>query len=263
MEIFYFAVGLALLLVGASSIVNNSLALANKVKISPLIIGITAVSIGTSLPEIAIALFGGIEKTTDIALGNIIGSNIANIGLVFGISILLNPLKIGRFKTQRNSIINGGLSLLFFIILVFNSLNIAFGTLFLILGALLIIHNVKQGFVGAAYEDKKMLKNIKTTDKSLFKIILVFIFSLLLIVIGSRLTINYGLLLADLFQVPSVIIGITAIAIGTSLPELAISVFGIIKKEDKLVVGNILGSNIFNILIGGGVLGIFTAGGLS
>ena len=262
MIVILFLLGLSFLIIGASGIVSSSLSIAKRVRISPLIIGITVLAIGTSLPEITIAVFGGIDKATDLALGSIIGSNIANIGLILGILILLGGVKIGKYKTQRNSLINFFLSIIMLIILISNTLNFSVGVIFLVFGFIVLFLQIKQGIKGALFEDKDLLDNIKPSDKKIFTLGLLFIFSLIILSFGGKLSVDYGIALAKLFEIPQTIIGITAIAIGTSLPELTVSIVGLIKKQEKMVIGNILGSNIFNVLFGGGILGLYNTKGL-
>ena len=262
MIIFLLLLGLLLLIVGATGIVNSSLGVASKIRISPLIIGITVVALGTSLPEITIAIFGGIDRATHLALGNIIGSNIANIGLILGFLILLGGIKIGRYKTQKNSLINLFLSIIMFIVLVVNKLSLTVGAIFLTLGFAILWFQIRQGINGALIEDRYLLNKIKSSGKNVFILGFLFIVSLIALAVGGKLTVDYGIALARLFEIPQTVIGITAIALGTSLPELTVSIIGLIKNQEKLVVGNILGSNIFNTLIGGGILGIYKVGGL-
>jgi cation:H+ antiporter len=261
MIVLLFLLGIALLLLGASGVINSSLAIASKIRISPLIVGITAVALGTSLPEITVALFGGIDNAGDLAMGNIIGSNIANIGLIFGLSILIDKIRVGRYKTQRNLLINLLLSIFIFFTLLINKLTFYAGVLFIFSGIILLWLQIKQGLKGALLEDKELLKNIKASDRNVFILVVLFIISLITLAIGGKLSVDYGVLLAQLFKIPQAVIGVTAVAVGTSLPELAVSIIGLVKKQDKLVIGNILGSNIFNILFGAGVLGLFNTRG--
>ncbi|MDP3974597.1 MAG: hypothetical protein Q8P65_01260 [bacterium] len=256
MEILFFVFGLTLLLIGATGIINSSVLIGNKFRISPLIIGITAIAIGTSLPEITIAIFSSIDNTPDLALGNILGSNIVNIGLIFGIS-LFSGLNIGTYKTQTNSLISLLISISFFILLLFNYLGLIAGFFMLLIGFFLLKFQIKQGYIENLIKNK-VINSKKTMPKSKQLILfLYFIISLLSLIFGGKLTVDYGIILASLLEIPQLVIGITVIAIGTSLPELTISIIGLIKKQEKLVIGNILGSNIFNILFGGGILGLY------
>lgn len=257
MPILFFLGGLVLLLFGAGGVVNSALGIARKIRISPLVVGITAVAIGTSLPEITVSFFGGVDRATHLALGNIIGSNIANIGLILGVSILLDGIHVGRYKTQSNAVIYFLLIIAIFLILLTGSLNFVFGTMLILSGFAVLWWQIRQGINGALIEDKKLLQQMAKTHENPLILGLYFILSLTFLVIGGRLLVNYGVILANLFNISQTAIGITAVALGTSLPELAVSIIGLIKHQEKLVVGNILGSNIFNILFGGGILGLY------
>lgn len=253
---FLFILGLALLLLGSSGVVKNALIISRIAKISPLIVGVTVVAIGTSLPEITVSFFGGIENTHGLALGNIIGSNIANIGLILGVSLLVKRIYIGKTKTQKNMLVTLFISLILFMTLLTGGLTIIHGLIFVILGFGFTIWLVKHG-------RKDELPEELSSKKSGNVVLVVgsFILSIAVLIIGGKLSVDAGVAIANLLKIPQAIIGITALAIGTSLPELAVSVIGLTRgssqHEEKLVIGNILGSNIFNIVFGAGTLGLF------
>ncbi len=254
---FLFIIGLTLLLLGSTGVVKNALIIARLAKISPLVVGVTLVAIGTSLPEITVSFFGGLEKTHGLALGNIIGSNIANVGLIMGVSLLIKRIYIGTKKTQKNMHFTLLISLIFFITLMVGGLTIIHGILFVILGFAFIGWLIRQGRKDELPEEL-LIKHRKVNP---LVVIMVFTLSIAAMVLGGKLLVDAGIAIANMFKVPEAIIGITALAIGTSLPELAISVIGLTRAssqhEDKLIIGNILGSNIFNILFGAGTLGLF------
>ena len=237
--------------------------LAGKLKVSPLVIGFTVVAIGTSLPEISIALQSGLNHTTDLSLGDIVGSNIANIGLIFGLALVFRSVYIGTLKTQRNMLLYLSLSTVFFFILLLMGLQALTGLLLLLIGVVAIIWQIKQGKQGALDEDKELLNELGKDHR---KPIIAFIFlglSLAALLFGSKLLVDSGVRIANLLGVSPFLIGIVVVSIGTSLPELAVTVTSLLKKEEKLAVGNILGSNIYNILIGGGILGVFNTKGIT
>lgn len=261
--IILFLTGLFLLLLGSRELVRNALTLAGKVRISPLVIGFTVVAIGTSLPEITVTLFGGINKANDLALGNIIGSNIANIGLIFGFALIFRSIYIGTLKTQKNMLLYLLLSTVFFLLLLLMRLQVIEGLFLLSLGILTIFWQIRQGKKGALEEDKAVLDELGKDHRSPLLAVLLFVLSLSALLIGSKLLVDSGVRLAHLFGVSPFLIGIVAVSIGTSLPELAVTVTSLLKKEEKLAVGNILGSNIYNILFGGGILGVFNTKGVN
>ncbi|MFH1827016.1 MAG: calcium/sodium antiporter [bacterium] len=262
-SIVVFVAGLLLLLFGATGVINSALNIASKIRISPLIVGITAVAIGTSLPEITVSIFGGISQATQLALGNIIGSNIANIGLLFGILILFNRIHVGRYKTQNNVTTYFFLSLIIFLILYTNNLNSILGFILILSGIAILWLQIRQGLKGALVEDKKLMRQTKKSHKNSFVLSLTFIVSIIALIIGGKLLVSYGVVLANIFNISQAIIGVTAVAVGTSLPELAIIIVGLFKGENKLIVGTILGSNMFNILFGAGILGLYKVDGFN
>lgn len=263
LTVVIFLFGLFLLLLGSKELVRNSLILAGKMRVSPLVIGFTVVAIGTSLPEITVTLFGGLDKATDLALGNIVGSNIANVGLIFGFALIFRSIYIGKLKTQKNMLLYFLLSTAFFFILLFGKLLVLEGILLLLLGILAIVWQVRQGRQGALEEDKAVLDELGRDGRHPALALFLFILALSALLIGSKLLVDSGVEIAHLLGISPFLIGLVAIAIGTSLPELAVTITSLLKKEDKLAVGNILGSNIYNILFGGGLLGIFNSGRLS
>ena len=263
-SIILFLTGLFLLLLGSKELVRNALVLAGKVRISPLVIGFTVVAIGTSLPEITVTLFGGIDKANDLALGNIVGSNITNIGLIFGFALIFRNIYIGTLKTQKNMLLYLLLSNVFFLLLLLMRLKVTEGLILLSLGILTIFWQIRQGKKGALKEDKAVLDELgKDHSRNPLLSVLLFILSLLALLIGSKLLVDSGVSLANLFGVSPFLIGIVAVSIGTSIPELAVTVTSLLKKEEKLAVGNILGSNIYNIFFGGGILGVFNTKGVN
>src|SRR3989344_3250445 len=262
-NIILFLIGLFILLLGSRELVRNALILTGKIRISPLVIGFTVVAIGTSLPEIFVALQSGFNNTTELSLGDIIGSNIANIGLIFGIALIFRSIDIGKLKTQKNMIFYLFLSTAFFLILLLAKLQVLEGLLLLSLGILAIFWQVRQGKNGALEEDKEALDDLSKDHRNPLPAVLLFALSLPALLVGSKLLVDSGIELAHLFGVSSFLVGIIAVSIGTSLPELVVTITSLAKKEEKLAVGNILGSNIYNILFGGGILGVFNAKGVS
>jgi len=159
-SVLFFVLGLGLLVIGGRGVVDNALTIASRLKLSPLIIGITIVAIGTSLPEIVVSFFGGLDKATDLALGNIIGSNISNIGLIFGLLLLINGLYIGSIKTQKNMIFYLVLSIVFSFVLLFGRLNLIHGIILLVFCFLVLTWQIIQGRKGSFEEDKENFEKL-------------------------------------------------------------------------------------------------------
>lgn len=257
MHAILFLVGLVLLLFGSRGVVANSLRIAKLLKVSPLVIGITLVAIGSSLPEMVVSLFGSLDKAPGLALGNIIGSNIANIGLVFALSLFMTPVYVGAHKTQQNMIVVSVLTLFLLISIFLTGITPLHGLLFIFLGFGMIWWQIHQGQHDKSYE-KPTEKIIPR--KPLITAILFFL-SLIVLLAGGKLLVDEGIGLAESLGIAPAIIGISAVAVGTSLPEVSIAITGLLhhgtKNRERLVVGTIIGSNIYNILFGVGILGLF------
>lgn len=256
MAALLFFIGLVILLLSSKGVITNAVLLSRLTKIPPFIIGVTIVAIGTSLPEMVVSFFGGLDKASDLALGNILGSNIANIGIILGTALLLQPLHIGRFRTQKNMHITLLVGLVFFAMLMTDGISQFFGILLMLCGIGVIVWTVMQE-KDTAFQDEEQIKN----TRSPIVILLLLLIALCGLAFGGKLLVDNGVLLAQFLGVPEAVIGITAVAVGTSLPELAVTLMALSKhgskNEEKLVMGNILGSNIFNILFGAGMLGVF------
>lgn len=256
-HILIFLVGLAALYFGAEWLVQGSSRLAKSLNIRPIIIGLTIVAFGGSAPEAAVSIVAAFKQNSDIALGNILGSVIANIGLVLGLSALIRPLKIQFSTITKELPIMLGAAILFFLLAL--NLTIAFweGLLLFIGIVLFLIYSVRQGvkeknknhLVEKEYEE--FLEGKKNTR---IKLILLVILGLVLIVGGANLLVKSGVFIAQRLGVSELVIGISLIAIGTSLPELAISTVAAYRKEADISAGNVIGSNIFNIFFVIGVV---------
>jgi cation:H+ antiporter len=253
--------GLAVLLVGAEWLVRGSSRLAFYLGISPLIIGLTVVSFGTSAPELATCLFSAHHGRGDIALGNIIGSNIANIGLILGLAGLLTPIRVDDALNTR---------LLPFLLVVSavlfwfsRSLEISRieGLVLLALFVLYIWYCLKAARLGtrspkvsAGLTDREPATTRGDEEKpadggsSLFKNISLVIIGLIMLGVGAELLIRGAVEFALLVGISEAVAGVTVVALGTSLPELVASVLAAVRKMPGMALGNIVGSNIFNVL---------------
>ena len=249
--------GLTLLLVGGASLVRGASGIAEAHGISPLVVGLTVVAFGTSAPELVVSVMGAIEGETDIAFGNIAGSNLANLGLVLGTAALISPIAI------KGQIIRRELPLLLLatttlMIMTLDSqlrgfdpvLDRSDGLVLLLLFGIFVYIMIMNFFW---QEEDPLLSTIASLSPQLdtrtsqaWMFILVGIFSLGL---GGELTITQGVILAEILNVSTTIIGMVIIAIGTCLPEFVTSIIAAMRKEADLCVGNVIGSNIFNILL--------------
>lgn len=240
-------IGLILLYFGAEWLIRGSSALALRMGLSPLIIGLTIVGFGTSSPELLVSVRAAMAGSPDIALGNVIGSNICNIALILGLSSLIRPLSINRQLVQLDVPVMIGCSILLIIFLVDAELTRMEGGI-LFLGILVYVgYSLYTAFrektQGAEPEGEKAAARAIV----LFSVLLVIV-GLCLLIFGARLFVDGAIDLAESMGVSKAVIGLTIVALGTSLPELATSVVASIKNEGDISAGNIIGSNIFNIL---------------
>ncbi len=248
-NIIYLVIGLLGLGLGAKWLVQGSAGLATKWGVSAVVTGLTIVSIGTSSPEIIVTALASFRHESDLALGNVLGSNLCNTLLILGVASLLKPLKINRLLMQRDLVIMIGISLLVFAMASKGSLTILDGAILLSIFVIYMIYLLKRAKAGELITDREMGKIPKKSSTMWIEVVV----GLALLVIGSHLTVDNASQLASDFGVSPFIIGLTVVAIGTSLPELATSVTAAYKEEGDIAVANIIGSNIFNLLI---VLGI-------
>jgi len=266
LNVFLFLLGLFLLYLGAELLVRGSARLALMLRISPIIVGLTIVAFGTSSPEFLVSFVAAIKGNIGVSVGNIVGSNIANIGLVLGLSALLRPI------SHFNQDIKGELIWMTAVAIVFwlFSLNnvIGFWEGFLLFAGIIVftLLLVRESMKERKNNTNPDVPNIETgykfidrLSKNTKTILFTFtaIIGIIVLAFGSRLTIDSAVLIAEVLGVSQVVIGLTMVAFGTSLPELATGIISVIKKENEILVGNVIGSNLFNILGVAGPIALF------
>ena len=250
MDFFIFAflltTGLILLIKGADLFIDNISDLGKKIGLSDMFLGITIVALGTSIPEVFVSISSVINLKPEIAIGNSIGSNIANLGIVFGFTCFLITRSIITLNL-RDIFLLFLTSLLAGYVLFDYKISISDSILMIGLFVLFTLHLMRQ----------KPQKNLVTSiTKSTLQLVLFSLLSLILLLIGSELTVAYGSKLASLIGISDVVVGLTMVAIGTSLPELATSYSALKQKKGNLVIGNIIGSNILNIVLVFPIIGL-------
>ncbi len=251
-QILLLILGFAFLIKGADWLVDGGAALARKYRVPELAIGLTIIAFGTSMPEMVVNVFAAYNGHCDIVYGNILGSNIFNLLAILGIAGLISPL-IVQASTVWKEI---PLSLIAVVLLYVLSNTIFTQNQLLTRWDALILLAMFALFL--YYVSRQLKKEIKTTEPkgkefTTFKIVLFIVLGLACLVAGGRLVVNNSVKIAEVLGISQTIIGLTIVAIGTSLPELATSVVAAIKKNNDIAVGNIIGSNIFNIFF---ILGI-------
>jgi len=258
--------GLLLLILGAEGLVRGASRLAAYLGIKPLIIGLTIVAYGTSSPELAVSIRSGLAGKGDIALGNVIGSNIFNVLFILGISALVRPLVVSRQLIKLDVPVMICVSILLLLFGLNGNISQWEGGL-LFLGALgytlfLIIQAHKEKKVALdEFSRKYSAGRNKPASQGISNMLFISV-GLVLLILGSDLLIKGSVALAQIFGISELVIGLTIIAAGTSLPEVATSIAASIKGERDLAVGNVVGSNIFNILAVLGLASLLTGGGI-
>lgn len=251
MEILFasliFFIGLGVLITGAEIFIHHSSQLGAKLGVSDVVIGITLVALGTSIPEIFVSVSSIINDAPAIALGNSIGSNISNIAIIYGISLFWLASKTLNISLRNIfililSVLIAGWSLYDLTITVSDSI------VFIALFILFVLNLFREKPEESPENNHK--------DESLLKVSTLIILSLILLGVGSELTVRGGVDLATGLGIPDTVIGLTMVAIGTSLPELAASISALRRSKGNMVVGNIVGSNILNIVLIFPIIGI-------
>lgn len=256
MHALYLLIGILLLTAGGEALIRGALGLANRLGVSPLLTGLVVVGFGTSTPELIVSLDAALSGEPDIAIGNVIGSNIANILLILGLCALITPLAVTPTALGRDAVVVILSTLLYLLLAAGRVLSTSDGLMFLLgLGL----------YVGWAYLSEKDQSSpaaaMHTAEasvpthvpQSLLRASLTSLLGLGLLIGGSRVLLQGAVGLAQSLGVSEALIGLTLVAVGTSLPELTISVVAALRKQADVAVGNILGSNIFNLL---GILGL-------
>ncbi|ELB2162295.1 calcium/sodium antiporter [Vibrio parahaemolyticus] len=258
-------VGLVLLVWSADKLVFGSAAIARNVGISPLVIGMTILAMGSSAPEMMVSATAAWDGKTDTAVGNVLGSNIANIALILGITALIKPLSISSAVIRRELPLMIAVTVLAGILLWNSHLGFYEGILlFVLFGAFLFamlqISRKEQKSGDAFLEDQESeIPQGVSNPKAIMWVVI----GLILLPLAASLLVDNAVIIAKHFGMSDLVIGLTIIAIGTSLPELAASLAGVLKGEDDMAVGNIIGSNVFNILAVMGLPGIINPSTLS
>ncbi len=254
MDYIFLIVGLALLLVGANVLVDSSVAIAKKAKLSNFIIGFTIIGWGTSSPELFVSISSALSGHGDIAMGNVIGSNICNILLILGVTAMILPFTIERLQTRRDIPFTIFVTaLLIFLVadnMIFGSANELSRIDALILLAIFIVYNIYAIIQSkGANEETGAEEATKYDNLNTFILIIIAAVSLCSLLYGGTLFLDAAKALARTWGMSESVISITIVAIGTSLPELITCIFAACRGNAQLALGNVLGSNVFNILL--------------
>ncbi|CAM4186599.1 calcium/sodium antiporter [Zobellia nedashkovskayae] len=253
-NLLFIALGLVLLIAGGNWLLKSAVALSLRLNIPKIVIGMTVVSFATSAPELIVSIKAALDGFPDLALGNVVGSNIANLGLVLGITILMGSIDVRRTFYTTDWPVMMAASLLFFGFIYFDGVLQQYeGIIMVVVLFLFLVYLLrfqKQAVEDESPEDDEPLP--------LYKLVLFLGLGGTALWGGSELLINGAVGLATLYGVSERIIAVTIVSVGTSIPELAASVIAVIKKEKAISLGNLIGSNIFNLLAVLGITSIIT-----
>ncbi|CAM3160924.1 calcium/sodium antiporter [Vibrio neptunius] len=265
--IAFLVVGLVILVWSADKLVFGAAALARNVGISPLVIGMTILAMGSSAPEMMVSATAALDGKTDTAVGNVLGSNIANIALILGITAMIKPLSISSAVLRRELPLMIGVTILAGILLWDSHLGFYEGVLLFVLFAAFIIAmlRISKKEKKAGSDDPLLVEQESEVPEGVSngKAAIWVVIGLVLLPVAADTLVTNAVFIAQYYGMSDLVIGLTIIAVGTSLPELAASLAGVMKGEDDMAVGNIIGSNVFNILAVMGIPGILNPATLS
>ena len=241
--------GTVMLYFGAEGLVTGSSSVAVRAGITPFVIGITIVGFGTSSPELVVSVTAALKGNGGISLGNVIGSNICNIALILGLSAIIRPINVEMKSMSRDMFIMIAVSLLLIIFLLDGQISRLEGVIFfvLLMVFLSVTVHLSRKVIKNNNKEQNLDHHIKIS-RPIWLDILFILGGLGILIVGADFFLKGSIKVANMFGIPDVIIGLTLVALGTSLPELATSVVASIKKQSDISLGNIIGSNIFNIL---------------
>jgi cation:H+ antiporter len=262
-EIVAILAGFALLIWAADRFVSGAAAIAINLGVSTLVIGLTIVGLGTSAPEILVSAIAAIDGNPGLSIGNAIGSNITNIGLILGITALVMPLSVASRTLMREYPLLLGISLLTMMLLLDQHLGVMDGIILVALLVAVIYLMYRTARQGADPELAKEIIAEMPETMPTGKAVLWLLAGLVGMLIASRLLVWGAVEVARLIGVSDLIIGLTVVAIGTSLPELATTITSALKNEPDLAIGNVLGSNLFNLLAVLPIAGLVAPGDIS
>ncbi len=256
MNIFYLLLGIAMLALGGEALIRGALASARRLGVSPLLSGLVIVGFGTSAPELVVSVDAALNQRPDIAIGNVVGSNIGNILLILGVCALITPMKVKPLALRRDAVTVVAASLLFVLLAAGGALQ-RLDALVLLLSLLAYLcwaywsETYRSAPLGEVHLAEA--EEVSGVPQSTLLTVAALAAGLLLLIVGSKVLLSGAVGIAQTLGVSETVIGLTLVAVGTSLPEFSISVIAALRRHADVAIGNILGSNIFNLL---GILGL-------
>ncbi len=254
-NLLFIVLGLILLILGGNWLLKSAVALSLRLNISKIIIGMTVVSFATSAPELIVSINAAMDGFPDLALGNVVGSNIANLGLVLAIIVILGPIDVRKAFYITDWPVMMVASILFFFFIFFDGILQAYEGIIMVACLFLFLVYLLR-FQEPAVVEEEMPEDIKPLP--LYKAVLFLGLGGVGLWAGSEFLIRGAVGLASFYDISERIIGITIVSVGTSIPELAASIIAILKKQKAISLGNLIGSNIFNLLAVMGITSMIT-----
>ena len=258
----WLVAGIALLLFAGDALVRGAVASAIRMGVSPLVAGIIIIGFGTSLPEMLVSLEAGVSGAFDLAHGNIVGSNIANLWLVLAVPALVSPVTTGAPGLTRSMFVTVLATVVWILVTRFYGLDPIVGAIFLIslvayvLFVLLESRKEVAAGTGQIPDVDELSEEVGDINMPVWKMVLYILIGLVGLALGARITIDAGVNIATDLGVSQSLIGLTLLAVGTSLPEIGAALAAAFRKQGDLALGNVIGSNLFNILGAGGMVAI-------
>lgn len=262
-QVVILILGLLMVVLGANVLIEGSSSIARKLSVSEFVIGFTIVGFGTSLPELVVSVTGALQGNSDIAIGNVVGSNIFNVLFILALSALFSPIAITRTNRKRDIpiviittflLIFMGMSKTIFGLGAMDGLSRIEGVIFLLLFVFYVIYSFVSDKPGESEEDDQEVKKLYP----IWTAVIMVLAGLACLIFGGRFFVNSAVAIARMLNVSDKFIAVTILAVGTSLPELATNIVAITKHRSQMALGNILGSNVFNILFILGVSAVIT-----
>jgi cation:H+ antiporter len=251
---FFLFLGLAVLLVSGEVLVKGAVGIATRLRISKLVVGATVVSIGTSAPELIVSLQAAIEGHPEIAIGNVVGSNIANIALVLGLVLLILPMQVDKNTVRLDWPVMMGASLLFYLMAMDGIIGRFEGSMLFLLLFAYIVYAVRESRKVFSVDTEEDFSDLKSeARRGVGLLVIMIVGGVVGLVFGARWFLQGAVAIAEEFKVSEHLISVTLVAFGTSVPELFTSLVAAIRKQSDISIGNLIGSNTFNIL---GILGV-------
>ncbi|MBQ2403177.1 MAG: calcium/sodium antiporter [Prevotella sp.] len=259
MDILLIIVGIAIVLRGADNLTEGSVSIARRFNMSELIIGLTVVALGTSMPELCVSLTSALSGTADMALGNIIGSNIFNVFFIVGLCAVIHPMSVGLTAVRRDLPFCFAATLMLIFFLTNGTLSMVEGLVMLLIYAVYTVYTIrKEKTAGQAAAPVEPVETKRSLPKIFYNPYLKVTVGLIELVLGSNLFVDHATLLATDLGVSEAVIGITILGFGTSMPELATSLVAAIKGSTSIALGNVIGSCVLNILVILGLTSVIT-----